>query len=169
MVLPLWPKACSCSTAEWLGWDTIAYVHNFFFFWWKFQWPVWELTCDLYFIPTPSFLPKLAGPFKKDKGPLIPYLFYIFECVIFLEPRDKHAYCQSCGSFYGQMRCLQTFCFSPFPYSFKGKPAFFFFFKYVTVRIQNHLPLKNCSSIIFNMLVFLMEISTLKEKKKTCY
>lgn len=104
--LPLWPKACTCSTDEWLGWDRTAYgflyiyIHIFFFavslaFLGTHMWPL--------FIPTPSFLLKLAGPFKVDRGPLIPYLFRFWVCYL-LKPFDKHACCQSSGSFYSHMR-----------------------------------------------------------------
>lgn len=107
-VLTLVTKSMQLEHAEWLG----KLIFTFFFF--KFQWPMWNLRCDLYFIPTPSFIFKFAGPFKVNKGPLHLYLFYIFECVIFLEPPDKHASCQSYGNFYGQIRCLHfPFLFPP--------------------------------------------------------
>ena len=109
-----------------------------FFFLWR------ELRCDLYFIPSPSFLPRLAGPFNVSP------VCSTFLSVTFLEPPDKQAYCQSCGSFYGQMRCLQTFSFSLFPSSKRRVCTK----KKVTVRIQNYLPVKNYSSAILSVSLF---------------
>ena len=109
-----------------------------FFFLWR------ELRCDLYFIPSPSFLPRLAGPFNVSP------VCSTFLSVTFLEPPDKQAYCQSCGSFYGQMRCLQTFSFSLFPSSKRRVCTK----KKVTVRVQNYLPVKNYSSAILSVSLF---------------